>query len=206
MNFKRPLKHIRRFIKKSMNMIFQSSRHFKYYLLSENNRVIGSAKCFQPVLFNGEGEIRFGKNVKIGVIPSKDFYSGYCYFDCKDNKSKIIINDNVHINNNCTFICNEAGIEIGSNTLIGTNVSILDSDFHNLDPKMRLSDSGISKKVTISENVFIGSNVNILKGVSIGRNSVVAHSSVVTKSFPDNVVIGGNPAKILKYLDKEKAF
>lgn len=206
MNFNRPIKHIKRFIKNVLYIVFQSSRHIKYYLLSENRNIVGSAKFYQPALFNGEGKIYFGKNTKIGVKPSKDFYNGYCYFDAKQKNSSIIIHDNVHINNNCTFVCNESEIEICSHTLIGTNVSILNSDFHDLDPKKRLFDPGVSKKVFIAENVFIGSNASILKGVSIGKNSVIAHSSVVTKSFPDNVVIGGNPANIIKYIKREEIF
>ena len=197
MNFKRPIKHIRRFIRKIFYIIFQSVRHIKYHLLSENT-IIGSVKCYQPTIFNGEGDITIGENVKIGVIPAKDFYNGYCYIDAKTKEATIKIHDNIHINNNCSIVSNQAAIEICSYTLIGANVSISDSDFHNLDPSKRLSGQSISKKVFIGENVFIGSNTTILKGVSIGKNSVIANSSVVTKSFPENVIIGGNPAKIIR--------
>lgn len=202
MNFRRPIKHLRRFIKKVFYIIFQSSRHLKYYFLSENNNIVGSAHIYQPSLFNGKGKIAFGKNVKIGGKSSNGFFTGYCYFDARDEYSSIEIHDNVHINNNCSLISNMSSIEICSNTLIGANVSISDSDFHSLDPQKRLSDDGVSKKVFIDENVFIGSNVTILKGVSIGKNSVVANSSVVTKMFPENVIIAGNPAKIIRSLDE----
>lgn len=52
-------------------------------------------------------------------------------------------------------------------------------------------------KVTIKNNVYIGNNCLIMPGVTIGSNVVVAAGSVVTKSVPDNVVIGGNPARVL---------
>ena len=56
------------------------------------------------------------------------------------------------------------------------------------------------KNVTIEDNVWIGSCSTILKGVTIGNNSVVGCNSVVTKDVPDNCVVAGNPAKIIKYL------
>lgn len=52
-------------------------------------------------------------------------------------------------------------------------------------------------KVVIKDNVYIGNNCLIMPGVTIGSNVLVAAGSVVTKSVPDDVVVGGNPAKIL---------
>lgn len=56
-------------------------------------------------------------------------------------------------------------------------------------------------KVKIGDNVYIGNNCLIMPGVTIGSNVIVAAGSVVTKSIPDNVVVGGNPAKILSSLN-----
>jgi acetyltransferase-like isoleucine patch superfamily enzyme len=67
-------------------------------------------------------------------------------------------------------------------------------------PTERNSDKHICSSVTLEDNVFVGSNSKILKGVSIGENSIVANSSVVTKSFPGNVIIGGNPAKVISVI------
>ncbi len=61
-----------------------------------------------------------------------------------------------------------------------------------------------AKDVILKKGCWIGANVTILSGVIIGENSVVGAGSVVTKSFPKRVVIAGNPAKIIKYLDKGK--
>ncbi len=93
------------------------------------------------------------------------------------------------------------GVSIGPHTLLGTNVEIYDSDFHELDPEKRMGGTPKVQPVNIGENVFIGSNVRILKGVAIGDNSVIANSSVIVSSIPANVVAAGNPGRVIKSLE-----
>lgn len=181
--------------------IFQYPRIVKYKLLSNCQNIVGQPIVHQPIQFLGAGSIVFGKNVNLGVNPSPFFYSGYGYIDARKVHSKIIIGDEVWINNNVMLASEGEGIEIGSKTLIGLNVEITDSDFHDLHPDRRSSGIPQTAKVLIGKNVFIGSNVKILKGVCIGDNSVIANGSIVTKSIPENVIAGGIPAKVIKQLD-----
>jgi acetyltransferase-like isoleucine patch superfamily enzyme len=113
-----------------------------------------------------------------------------------NNKSSIIIGDNVRMSG--TTICSSKSITIGNRCVIGSDVIIADTDFHSLDPKIRCTenDSVLAKSlpIIIGNNVFIGTRSIILKGVSIGNNSVIGAGSVVTKTFPENSIIGGNPA------------
>lgn len=100
----------------------------------------------------------------------------------------------------CT-ICAAVSVKIGRQCLIGANVSISDSDFHSIKAENRRhndsSDEINVAPVNIGNNVFIGTNSIILKGVAIGDNSVVGAGSIVTKSFPKNSIIAGNPAKLI---------
>jgi acetyltransferase-like isoleucine patch superfamily enzyme len=186
----------------SFRKIFQKIRIFKYQLLSNCKRIIGKPKYRQPVQLIGKGEIGFGLNVTLGYFPSPYFYNGYIYIEARNQKTKIIIGDNVYINNNCVLIGEGEGIEIGSNTLIGTNCEIIDSDFHDLNADKFIGRKVKTSKVIVGKNVFIGNNVKIMKGVIIGDNAVVANGSVITKNVDSNSVVGGNPMKILRVSDK----
>jgi acetyltransferase-like isoleucine patch superfamily enzyme len=116
-------------------------------------------------------------------------------------EGELIIGNNVGMSSTA-IICNHQ-IIIGNNVTIGGNTVIYDSDFHNLDPDLRMDknndkSSSLKKTVLIEDNVFIGAHSTILKGVTIGKNSIIGACSVITKSIPSNEIWAGNPAKVLK--------
>lgn len=90
-------------------------------------------------------------------------------------------------------------IVIGKNCMFSMRVSILDHD-HICNKTGPIWKQGITegKPIIIGDNTFIGINAVILKGVTLGKNCVVGANAVVTKSFPDNSVIAGSPARVIK--------
>lgn len=90
-------------------------------------------------------------------------------------------------------------IRIGDNCMLAPGVHIYTAT-HPIDPVARNSGAELGKPVTIGNNVWIGGRAVINPCVTIGDNVVVASGAVVTKGVPDNVVVGGNPARIIKKL------
>lgn len=88
-------------------------------------------------------------------------------------------------------------IEIGNNVTFSIKVTLL---AHDASTKMLTGYTKIGK-IKISDNVFIGANTTVLPNVTIGNNSIIGANSVVTKDIPDNVVVAGNPAKIICDID-----
>ncbi|SHE78435.1 maltose acetyltransferase domain-containing protein [Clostridium fallax] len=94
-------------------------------------------------------------------------------------------------------------VTIGDNCFIAPGVHIYTAA-HPIDPLERLKYE-FGKPVTIGDNVWIGGHATINPGVTIGNNVVVASGSVVVKDVPNNVVVGGNPAKIIKTIEISKS-
>lgn len=101
---------------------------------------------------------------------------------------------NVFINFDCVFL-DMGGITIEDGVMIAPKVSLL-SEGHGVSPEDR--HSLIPKPIHIKKNAWIGAGATILPGVTVGENAVVAAGAVVTKDVPDNAIVGGIPAKIIK--------
>lgn len=159
-----------------------------------------------PIIFTkARGGIKIGNEVAINSSLFSNLIGLYqrTIIVARTQEAQIIIGDDVGISG-ATIYAREC-IEIGSHTRIGSNVKILDNDFHPVDPDLRLKASNKNmsvRPVKIGENVFIGTNSIILKGAVIGDNTTIGAGSVVLGSIPANCVAAGNPAKVVKYFEK----
>ena len=179
-------------------------------------------KSHLPKLFYKVNQISYGKGLKLigwpflfrypkasleigrGVSINSSFFSNLLGLYQRTiiiarGEGKIKIGDGVGISGSTIYARDE--ITIGNHVLVGANTKIVDNDFHPLDAEARNANDFsklVCKPVRIGDNVFIGCNCLILKGTEIGANSIVGAGSVVCGKFPENVVIAGNPARIIK--------
>lgn len=95
--------------------------------------------------------------------------------------------------------CNEK-ITIGKNVMIAQNVSIRDTDHKFNEINIPMNKQGISTSpISIADDVWIGHGAIINRGVSIGKGAIIGAGSVATKDVPNYAIVGGVPAKIIKY-------
>lgn len=177
-------------------------RTFLYssWILREFKEFGENSLIHNPIDLQGGKYISIGKNTGIGsngILTAWDQYNGESFMP------EIIIGNNVWIGE-CSHITAINRIEIGNNVLTGKQITITDnshgdSSIENLSlpPSLRpMHSKGI---VIIEDGVWIGDKATILAGVRIGKNSIIGANSVVTKDIPENSIVGGIPAKIIKH-------
>ena len=121
-------------------------------------------------------------------------------FRC-DNGLNIHVGDEFLANYNVTIL-DISPVTMGDNVWIAPNTLITTIN-HPISPKGRRQHLGISKPVKIGNDVWIGGNATILPGVTIGNNVIVAAGAVVTHDVPDNVIVGGIPAKVIREIEND---
>ena len=133
-----------------------------------------------------------GSNVRFSALTSDFTYRN------------VTIGNDVYIGPHALFLCTESQIFIGNKVLFGPHVTIIGGD-HRITDVGRFIYDVLDKHpeddqdVHIEDHVWIGTNTTSLKGVTVGRGSVVAAGALVTKDVPPYAIVGGVPAKVLKY-------
>lgn len=109
--------------------------------------------------------------------------------------------ENSFINFGCTIL-DAAPVHIGKSVLIGPNVSIYTS-VHPIDWRERATGAEHGESITIGDHCWIGGSAVICPGITIGARCIIAAGAVVTKDVPDDCMMGGNPARLIKKLDQD---
>ena len=185
-------------------MIVISANYDKHKAFINGFASLGTNYNFQDYDYHiiGVEHITIGNNFSVGRclrMEALDSYNGFRY------KPELNIGNNVRIEDYCHIGC-IAKVTIGNGVLVASKVFITDhfhgeiteSDLYKMPKERPLS----SKPVSIGNNVWIGEGVCIMPGVTLGDNVIVGANAVVTHSFPENVVIAGCPAKVIKRITK----
>ena len=148
-----------------------------------------------------------GSNIHLGesptVVAEPDAKVRIGVWGREPGKGRIVIGDAVMISPG-TRITASDDIRIGNGCMFAFGAYVTDSDWHGVYD--RVARDPEIKPVILEDNVWVGDHAIVLKGVTIGKNSIVAAHAVVVKDVPANVVVAGNPAKIVKALDANATF
>jgi maltose O-acetyltransferase len=143
------------------------------------------------LVVRGKGRVLFGDDVNAWCHAEKNVLIAF------SPQARIVIGDGCRLSG--AGIQANLLITIGPRCMLNSTL-ILDTDFHQVDPVLRHDPTAPAPcaPVTLEENVWVAGQSAILRGVTIGENSVVAFRAVVTKDVSPNVVVAGNPARIVR--------
>lgn len=159
-------------------------------------------------ILNQENERQSINNVEVGE--NVKIFKFVNLYGCQigDNSkigSFVEIQKGAVIGKNCkisshTFICE--GVEIGNGVFVGHNVSFINDMYPkaaNPDGSLQTEADWTLVKTIIEDYVSIGTGSTILGGIKIGKNAIIGAGAVVTKDVPENAIVAGNPATIIRY-------
>ena len=153
---------------------------------------------FRNIIISGPN-ITIGKNVVfVGADGHKTNLSSV---NIGSRRGSIAIGDYVLIMNGVR-ISSASSIIIGDGCMLATNCYLTDSDWHDIYD--RTSIPGGSAPIVLERGAWVGDSAIVCKGVRIGENSIVGAGAVVTRDVPPNVIVAGNPARVVKKLDPKK--
>lgn len=155
--------------------------------------IVAGKNCV--IKHNSEFHLTDGAVLKIG---NNVVIQDYAFIQLTKPNPRVTIGNDVVIGRH-NMITAKGNITIGSYTRIGAFVQILDQGHGFEKNKLIMDQNAIIEDTTIGEDCWIGTGAKILKGVKIGKGVVIGANAVVTKDIPDYAIVGGIPAKIIKY-------
>lgn len=148
-----------------------------------------------------DGKVELGEGATLRSL-TKGYHGGMpfpCTILVDRANAHVTIGKNSRLNG--VYVHSQKSVRIGKNCVIAAGVNIIDSNGHELISTNRTAGRDEPEPIEIGENVWIGMNAIVLKGTRVGNNSVIGANSVVSGNFPENSLIIGNPARLVKQLD-----
>jgi acetyltransferase-like isoleucine patch superfamily enzyme len=151
-------------------------------------------------------DVKLGKNVRLSKFINM---YGCSVGDETKIGAFVEIQKNASVGRRCkisshTFICE--GVEIEDNVFVGHSVTFINDSYPRATTaggELQTEADWKVEKTVVREGASIGSGSTILSKITIGENAIVGAGSVVTKDVPANAIVAGNPAKVLRFLEKE---
>ncbi len=182
--------------------LFRAHAFIRYHLwFKKKFKFVGGRPTvwgFSNIVISGP-DIRIGRGVVfVGADGHKTNLSSVSLGRIK---GEIDIGDYVLIMNGVR-ISAASSVRIGNDCMLATNCYLTDSDWHDIYDRTRVP--GGTAPIILEPGVWVGDSAIVCKGVHIGANSIIGAGAVVTKSVPPNVIVAGNPARVVKKLDPKK--
>ncbi len=177
-------------LKKRITTVFFAIRYLPFVKLSIANNTVEGDVIVKPFFIKGSAknlQIILKRNV---LLKHSSVIQG---------SGTLVIDDNSYISSYCVIGVNER-ITIGKNVMIADAVSLRDTSHNFSRTDIPMKNQGFSTApITIEDDVWIGHGCVVTKGVTIGKGAIIASNAVVTKDVPPLAIMGGIPAKIIKY-------
>lgn len=172
----------------------------RLYLPSDEDIVKEQTACLEKLYdFNNTRPSEYAKRMEM----LKDMFAEFGTnnyieppFHSNFGGAHVHFGSNIYANFNLTMV-DDGHIYVEDNVMFGPNVTVCTAT-HPVEPHMRKRAVQFNLDIKIKKNAWIGAGSVIMPGITIGENSVVGAGSIVTKDVPDNVVVVGNPARILR--------
>jgi acetyltransferase-like isoleucine patch superfamily enzyme len=165
---------------------------WRFWWLEEHRRILwekGTIVDGKALLSaKTDGRISIGKDCLI-----------HAYAQLLSHQGVIKLGNRVTVNPYC-ILYGHGGLEIGNNVLIASHTTFIPANHQFEDTQRPIRDQGETcKGIKLEDDIWIGTHVTILDGVTIGQGAIVAAGSVVNKDVPPYAIVGGVPARVLKY-------
>jgi acetyltransferase-like isoleucine patch superfamily enzyme len=188
--------------------------------LARNIRFIVKNRMYKPFYWKHFYRFVKFKLFHPGIETEGFFFLPRRYDIGKGKGARLVIGGFVWIGEGCAFRAHEGVLRIGRKTIFGgkntincyesveigeeglwsDNIYVVDFDHWYIDPFVSIRSQGIRKApVVIERNVWIGEKATVLRGVTVGEGAVIGSLSLVNRDVPEYAVVGGVPAKVLKY-------